>query len=77
MAIVNERKTYFEVISLGALKIHITLKFERKAFELNIDDPTQAFGIGSIFYTLFTTVATISESPLTFKELILMSSFTS
>ena len=62
---------YYEFVNFGALKIKITLKFERKAFEFN------TAGFGNIFYTIFTTVATISESPITFKEIILMHSFTS
>lgn len=77
MAEVTAKKTYFEFIDFGAIKCKITVRFERKAFEFKIDDPKQGFGFGSIFYTLFTTVATISDSPLTFKELILMHTFTS
>jgi len=39
MAEVTAKKTYFEFINLGAIKNRITVRFERKAFELKIDDP--------------------------------------
>lgn len=67
---------FFEFIHLGAIKNKITVAFEKKAFELRIDDPTKGFGVGSIFYTLFTSVATISDSPLTFKEIIITNTYT-
>jgi hypothetical protein len=62
---------------MGAIKVIVSLRFERVAFELKIDDPKKGFGLGSIVYTLFTSVATISDSPITFKELIIMHTFTS
>ena len=39
MTEVTAKKTYFEFINLGAIKNRITVRFERKAFELKIDDP--------------------------------------
>ena len=39
MASVTAKKTYFEFINFGAIKFKITVRFERKAFELKIDDP--------------------------------------
>lgn len=77
MSYVTAKKIFFEVIHLGAIKENITVRFERKAFELKVDDPSQAFGFGSIFYTLLTTVATISDSPLAFKEVIIVNTYTS
>ena len=75
MAQITAKKVYFEFVDLGALKLIITVKFERKAFQFSLDNPS--FGFGNIIYTLLTTVATISESPITFKEIILMHTFTS
>ena len=71
---VTAKKMFFELVHLGAIKHRITVRFEKKAFELKLNDPS--FGFGSIFYTLFTTVATISDSPLTFKEIIIMNTYT-
>ena len=77
MSTIDAKKIYFEFVNLGAMKIFITVKFERKAFELNIANPSSGFGLGSIIYTVFTTVASISESPICFKELIFVHCFTS
>ena len=40
LVMINAKKLYFEFVNLGAMKIIVTTKFERKAFELNIDDPS-------------------------------------
>lgn len=34
LAIITAKKTYFEFIDFGAIKMKITVRFERKAFEL-------------------------------------------
>ena len=39
MAKVTAKKVYYEFINFGAIKVRVTFKFERKAFELKIDDP--------------------------------------
>jgi len=55
----------------------LTFKFEKKAFELKIDDPSQGFGLFNIVYILFTSVTNISDSPLAFKEIAITHLFTS
>jgi hypothetical protein len=68
---------FMEFIHLGAIKAIITIKFEKKAFEFDISDPKQAFGIMNIIYSILATAASISNSTLTFKELILVNLFVS
>jgi hypothetical protein len=49
------------------------MKFEKKALEVNL---RQGLVLGSLLQIVFTTVATITDSPLTFKELIIMNTYT-
>lgn len=70
----NEKKIFFEYINLGAIKIKITMRFEKKALELGT--VRQGLGIANVLQIVFTTVATISDSPLTFKELIIVNTYT-
>ena len=76
MALITEKKIYFEFVDLGALKVLITFHFESKAAELKID-PSSGFGFLNIAYSVMTSVAAISDSPVAFKELILTHTFTS
>jgi hypothetical protein len=66
---------YIELIHLGAINAIITFRLEKRAVELDLADPSKAFGILNVFYTLFAAVASISNSPITFKELILIDTF--
>ncbi len=51
---------HIELIRFGAIKAIITFRLEKRAVELEIDDPGKAFGIVNLFYTLFAAVASIS-----------------
>ena len=62
------------MIHLGAIKINITLRFERK--ELNFD-LNQGFGAFTILYTVATSIANVSDAPLSFKELVITNIFQS
>jgi hypothetical protein len=62
-------RQYFEFVNIGAVRIILTLRFEHKNLDLNIVN--EGGGIFSIGYTLFSNIASISDSPLNFKELIL------
>lgn len=73
---IKANKMYIEMIHLGAIKAVITFKLEKRAVEFDVADPAKAFGIVNLFYTLIAAVASISQSPITFKELILIDSFT-
>ena len=66
----TERKIFFELIHIGAVKIRITTKFEKKALALG--NVSQGLVIGGLLQIVFTTVATITDSPLSFKELIIV-----
>lgn len=72
----NANKVYFEFLHLGALSLRITLEIEEAAFELEID-PSKGFGLSSVFYTLGTSLANISEAPLFFRELLISHTFSS
>jgi hypothetical protein len=66
---------FIEFIHLGAIKASITFSLEKKAVEIDVFDPARGFGIFNIFYTLLSGVASISNSPLNFKELIIENAF--
>jgi len=68
---------YIEYIHLGAIKINLTFSLEKKAVEFDISDPARGFGVLNVIYTLLSGVASISDSPLSFKELILLDVFAS
>lgn len=59
------------------IKAIITLRIEKKAVEFDISDPGRGFGVFDVFYTLISGVAAITNSPLTFKELVLVNVFQS
>lgn len=54
----------------------ITLEIEEAAFEIEID-PSKGFGLSSVFYTLGTSLANISDAPLFFRELVISHTFSS
>lgn len=68
---------FIEFIHLGAIKAYITFKLEKRAVEIDISDPSRGFGALNILYSLLAGVASISNSPLAFKELILIDTFAS
>jgi hypothetical protein len=59
------------------MKANLTFRLEKHGVDIDITDPGRGFGILSIFYTLLSGVASISNSPLTFKELIMTDVFAS
>jgi hypothetical protein len=68
-------RQYFEFVNIGAIRIILTLRFEHKNLDLNITK--KGGGIVSIGYTLFSNIASMSDSPLNFKELVLTHTYTS
>lgn len=70
----NDKKIFFELIHLGAVKNKISMRFEKKALALG--SLKQGIAIGGLLQILLTTVATISDSPLTFKEIVIMNTYT-
>lgn len=66
-----------EYIHLGAIKAIITFKFEKKAVEIDVSDPMKGFGAVTFLYTLFANIASISNSKMHFKELIILDTFAS
>jgi len=68
---------FIEYIHLGAIKANITFSLEKQAVEFDISDPGRGFGILNLLYTLLSGVASISNSPLSFKELIILDVFAS
>ena len=71
---INTDKQYFKMIHLGAIRIDITLKFEKKSVNFEL---AQGFGALTILYTLFTSIANLSDAPLSFKEMMLTDVFQS
>lgn len=74
LSTINTDKLYFNMINLGAIKINVTLRFEKRALNF---DMNKGFGALTILYTLFTSVANISDAPLSFSELIITNIFQS
>lgn len=68
---------FIELIHLGAIKAIITFKLEKKAVEIDIFDPTRGFGILNLFYSVLANVASISNSNLSFSELVMTDLFVS
>ena len=57
---VASNKMFIEMIHLGAIKLLITFKLEKRAVEIDIGDPAKAFGALNLAYTLLAAVASIS-----------------
>lgn len=74
LSAINTDKLYFNMIHLGAIKIKVTFRFEKKALDF---DMSQGFGALTIVYTLATSVANVSDAPLSFKELVITNIFQS
>lgn len=68
---IQGKKMFIEYIDLGPIKASITFKLEKQAVELDVSDPARGFGIFNVVYTLISGVASISNSPIVFTELIL------
>jgi hypothetical protein len=49
------------------------MRFEKKALELG--SVRQGLGIASVLQIVFKTVATISDSPLNFKEIVIVNTY--
>lgn len=71
---INTDKLYFKLVHIGAIKISITLRFEKKALNFDLN---QGFGALTIVYTLATSIASVSDAPLSFKELLITNIFQS
>ena len=71
---INTDKLFFKVIHLGAIRIDITLKFEKKSLNFDV---SQGFGALTLLYTLFTSIANMSDAPLSFREMMLTDVFQS
>lgn len=65
------------MMHLGAIKVNVTVRLEKQAVELDITDPVRGFGMVNVFYTLVQGVASITNSPLYFNELLLEGVFAS
>ena len=68
---------YIELVHLGAIKIIVSFKLEDKAFKLDENSAMNGFKGTSLVYSAFSRVINISDSPLSFKELIITDVFTS
>lgn len=71
---INTDKLFFKMIHLGAIRIDITLKFEKKSLNFDV---SQGFGALTLLYTLFTSIANMSDAPLSFREMMLTDVFQS
>ena len=71
---INTDKLYFKLMHIGAIRINITLRFEKRALNFDIN---QGFGALTIVYTIATSIANVSDAPLSFKELLIINIFQS
>lgn len=74
LSTINTDKLYFSMVHLGAIKISVSLRFEKRALNFDLN---KGFGVLTILYSLATTIATVSDAPLSFKELIITNIFQS
>jgi hypothetical protein len=74
LSAINTDKLYFNMIHLGAIKINVSLRFEKQMLNFDIN---KGFGALTILYTIATSVATVSDAPLSFKELVITNIFQS
>lgn len=74
-AIIHSNKIFIEYIHLGAIKTSISFQLERKSFEIDISDPRKGFGAVNLVYSLLANAASITDSNINFKELILLDIF--
>mmetsp|Transcript_23040 Transcript_23040/g.22420 ORF Transcript_23040/g.22420 Transcript_23040/m.22420 type:complete len:459 (-) Transcript_23040:29-1405(-) len=68
---------FMEFIHLGGIMTCVTFHLEKKALEIDLADPKSGFGVGGVFYAIGATAASITNSNLLFKELILVDTFIS
>lgn len=74
---IHAKKIFIELIHLGVIKAFVTLRLEKKAVEIDISDPGRGFGVFDVLYTFLSNVASITNSPLSFTELMLVNVFQS
>lgn len=68
----KDQKYFFDFIDIGAMKFEITLRLKHEKIDSNLK---QGFGFYSIGYSVLSSIATITESPISFKELIVTHTF--
>lgn len=68
---------FMKYIHLGAIKANVTFRLEKRAVEIDITNPQKGFGVLNVLYTFLSGIASFSNSPLMFKELIILDTFTS
>jgi hypothetical protein len=71
---VNTNKEYYKYVYIGAMKITLTFKLEKK--EVNFD-PKMGFGAFTVLYSILAGVLTISDSPIKFREQLMENIFSS
>ncbi len=74
---IHAKKMFIEYVHLGAIKANISFSLEKRAVEFDVSDPGRGFGFINLLYSLLSGVASISNSPLYFKELVLLDVFAS
>eukprot|EP00344_Euplotes_crassus_P010248 CAMPEP_0197018326 /NCGR_PEP_ID=MMETSP1380-20130617/80036_1 /TAXON_ID=5936 /ORGANISM="Euplotes crassus, Strain CT5" /LENGTH=474 /DNA_ID=CAMNT_0042445527 /DNA_START=325 /DNA_END=1749 /DNA_ORIENTATION=+ len=72
--IITAERNYFEFVNIGAMKIILTVQIEHKYMDL--DYRREGGGINSVGYTLISNIASMSDTPLWFKELIITHTYT-
>ena len=74
---VKLKKMYMEVVHLGAIKIIVSFSMEDRASQVDVGQPLSGFGASTFAYSAMSKLVNISDSPLSFKELIITDVFTS
>ena len=65
---------FFRLVHIGAININVTFRFERRSLNFDLN---QGLGALTVVYTLATSIATVSDAPLSFKELLITNIFQS
>ena len=65
LSLVSTNKQYYEFLNLGAMKLIISIKIQKKEVFF---DPKAGLGVLTVLYSVLAGALTISDSPLSFKE---------
>ena len=74
MSEINTDKMFFRLVHIGAINLSVTFRFEKRSLNFDLN---QGLGALTVVYTLATSIANVSDAPLSFKELLITNIFQS
>lgn len=74
---VQNDKLYLEFMNLGPIKAVITFRYDKAMMSFDIDDPNRRFAGTNTLNGIISSVSSITNAPVSFKQLILVDTYTS